>query len=347
VIVGGDEALLAAAAAATVRAGFETELRKGATLADSLGELAHDLVVTVVEEPADAMEQVAIALGAARAAHPDLPLVIFADGSSAWAACLLLHVDAGSVCVIEPTVDLSKGLAALSDWERLRTLVAREPARPRDAGRLRRALRELEGQSAGLYSPTVQADLVAALGLPHARAVRVPYLEDCLIASAELGYPLRLAAIHADMSFADAPAWVLVRAVDELMEHAERELLTMNRAIGRRAELVLSESLAGQGWPLSILATRHEDFGVVVTVSHNRDSASFVPPGPADLALELERLGLPTQHASVVTAAEDGISAVVGAVLEVEKLQALSVLLDIGPAGFTIRHSAVLSETTA
>ena len=341
VVVGGDEALLAAAALATTRAGFDTEVRKGVTLADTLGQLSHDLVITVVEEPPDARDEVAIALGNARAVHPELPLVIFADGSPEWADAIRTHVDAGSVCVLDSTVDLAIGLAALSDWERHRRLVGRPPAKSRDAGRLRRTVRELEGENAGLFSPTVQSGLIAALGLPCARSVRVPYLEDCLIAGAELGYPVRVASIHADMGADTEPRWVEVATSDQLMEQAERELSQTNREIGRRAELVLAEALAGHEWALGIRASRHADFGAVVRVSHGQRESVFVPPGPADLAAELSTIGIPADYPSVLTAAEDGVSAVVGALLELGSLRSVGVLLDIGLSGFTVRHSSL------
>ena len=341
IVVGGDEALLASAGAAAARAGFEVVIRKGATLADTLGELSHDLVVTAIEEPADAYADVAIALGAARDAHPELPLVVFADGSSEWAEAIRQSVNAGSVCVLDSSVDLAVGLIALTDWERHRSLVDRQAAKPRDPSRLRRIVRDLKTQDAGLFSPSSQADLVAALGLPAARAVRVPYLEDCLIAAAELGYPLRLAAVHSDMGPDAEPHWVDVPSSEELMECAEVELSATNRAIGRRAELLFSEARLAHAWTLRIQASRHADFGAVVLLSHQNRETVFVPPGPADLAGELRRLGFPPAEASVLTAATDGVSALVGALTEIAPLRSIMALLDIGVTGFNVRHASV------
>lgn len=338
VVIGGDESLLGAAATAAKRAGFQVETRQGSTLADALGDLVNDLVVAVIEQPPDQLDQVAAAIGEARSAHPDLPLVIIADGDEAWSKSVRTFVDAGSVCVLDPTVDVAVGLRALADWERRRRIVARPPDKPRDAARLRRFVK---ASPDALYSPSAQAELVGALGLPSARATRAAYLEDALVAAAELGYPLRLAAVHSSMRPPDEPEWIAAGSSTELSERAESALAAKTRTLGQRAELLLTESSNGEGVTISVSAFRHDDFGVLVTVTSGRRTARFVPPGPADISALVQAIGLPSAPGPIVSALADGVSAVVGALNEIPIVDRIGVLLDVGTNGFKVRHAAI------
>lgn len=338
VVVGGDEALVAAATSTARRAGFQTEARKGSTLADALGDLANDLVIAVVAEPNDHRDRVAVALGEARAAHPELPLIIVAEGEPEWAASIRSFVDAGSVCVLDSSVDVAIGLRVLAQWETRRRAVATPAARPRDATRLRRFVKSSPD---AFFTPSPQAELVGALGLPVARAVRAPYLEDALVAAAALGYPLRLAAVHATMRPPNEPRWVEVRSSTELSERADQELATKARELGRRAELLLAESNAQTTATVRVVAERHEQFGTVVALRHSVHEELIVPPAPVDGPELVHSLSLVGDEASAASALVDGISAVTGALNEIPSITRIGLVLDIGGGGFKVRHATL------
>lgn len=345
-VVGGDESLLCASAASVERAGFEVEYRIGQTLADALGRLDHDVVLTVVEEPVDAQEKVAVALAEARAAHDELPLLIVADGSPAWRSILEQFLDADSVCVVGPTVNLGAGLACLSEWERSRRRLAQPGPRTRDASRLRRVVRAMRSEGAVAYSPATQADLIGALGLPYARSVRVAYLEDSLIAAAELGYPLRIAAVHSGMTLPEQPIWMRVPESSQLMQIAEAELGAATRSIGRRAELVIAEAQKAETVELRVRGMRHPAYGIVVLISSGDESTVVIPPATMEPSRQLAALGLPNDHTTFRAAIADGVRSAYSALAEVSSITEIALSLDVGPTGFSVRHAMISTGTS-
>ncbi|MFT6397942.1 MAG: hypothetical protein ACJAYU_002697 [Bradymonadia bacterium] len=342
--VGEDAVLLAASAISVGRAGFTVDYRVGHALTDALARLEHDLVLMVIEEPDGAPDGLAASIAAARSAHPELPLLLVADGTPLWRSTLERYVDAGSVCVVGPTVDLSVGLACLADWERVRNALSQPRPRPRDASRLRRVTRAMSVESAAGYSPATQADLIGALGLPYARSTRVGYLEDALIAAAELGYPLRLAAIHAQMRLPEEPAWVSVLESSQLMRIAEAELSRANRSLGLRAELILAEAQRAATTEIRVHGVLHPDYGIVVRVSADAESVVVIPPMPMDPERLLSELGLPVEHTTLRAAIADGVRSAHSALAEVSSISELTLSLDIGPTGFSVRHAMISTE---
>lgn len=342
--VGGDEALIRASAASIEKAGFVVDFHIGQTLADASVGFEHDLILTVLEEPIDAQEQLAVSVAEARAAHPELPLIVVADGSAEWGALLRRLVDSGSVCVAGPTVELGTGLTCLGEWERSTRMLAHPRPRPRDASRLRRVVSAMKVKSVAAYSPATQADLIGALGLPYARSTRVGYLEDCLIAAAELGYPLRLAAVHAEMRLPEEPAWVSVPDSSQLMRTAESVLSTANRLLGRRAELVIAEAQKAAMFEVRVLGLVHPDYGVVVHVSSGGRSTVVIPPMSVDSANLANELELPPEHTTLRAAVADGVLSAYSALTEVSGIAELALSLDVGPTGFSVRHAMISME---
>ena len=344
VAVGGDASLLRASAASLERAEFDVDYRVGKTLADALGRLEHDLVLCVVEEPVDAQEKLAAALAEARAAHTELPLLLVADGSATWRATLERFVDAGSVCVVAPAVELGVGLECLRTWERARRRLAQPLPKPRDVSRLRRVVRAMKSEESAPLSADVQADLIGALGLPYARSTRVSYLEDSLIAAAELGYPLRLAAVHSEMTLEQEPSWVDVPDSSHLMRIAEAELGAATRSLGRRAELLIAEAQRAATVEIGVRGLLHSEYGIVVRLSAGDATTTVIPPVTMEPARQLERLGLPTEHTTLRAAISDGVRSAHSALAEVSSISEIALSLDVGPTGFTVRHAMISTE---
>lgn len=332
-LVVGPDAPSAAATAARVRAaGLDVHVRDGAAH-DAFADLTHDLIVAVLPEPESA-DAAVDALVTARRRHPDLPALLVADGPPRWAAALRPALEPLGCTVIEGDVDPATGLRMLRRWARLRGRLAMGGARLRDAGRLRRALGQMRRPDAMPYGPEIQGELVGALGLPFPRTRRAAYLEDALIAAAELGYPVRLAAVHNAQGWEDPPSWSRARRSDDLLGDGEVSLASAQATLGRRAELCVAEEIDAEQ-TVEVVAERHPAYGVVAAVHSGGRSHRVVASVDADGVCRA--LGMP-RGAPAGDAVVSALAAVVAGVETVGDLDGLAVVLDIGSGGYMARH---------
>lgn len=338
-VIGSARETMMATAQRCALAGFRVSQRVDVAFDAALADLETDLVVAVVEEGFP--DAAGDALVSARRAHRELPLVVVADGSDAWASDLRAAMLPLGATVVTGDLDLSIGLRLLRRWADVRAHGTAPSRRPRDAARLRGAVRALSAPGASLYAPETQGELIGALGLPYARATRAGYLDDALFAAAEYGYPVRVAAVPSNLAWPDTPRWVVARSSDELLKAGEAELSAAQRALGERVELVVAEAL-GAATPVSVRVERRADYGVVVTIRSPMGDGHLIAPFDAgDVARSLAPL---PPSGPLIEGVHACASECVAAVSHLPPVQALSVELDIGSTGFVTRHAAARLE---
>lgn len=335
-VLGAEPATAEATAAQARAAGLFVRVDPDAELERALADFENDLVIAVLPEPPDPLAA-AGALAAQRRANPELSLVIAADGDDAWTRVLRETLEPLGCTVVDGDLDVAVGLRALASWQRAVAVAGTPPPRPRDPARLRRALAAARRPDAAVFAPEIQSDLVGALGLPFARARRAGYLEDALIAAAELGYPLRMTAIHPAQRWPEVPVWIAVRRSDDLLSDGEALLASVRAEVGQRAELVVADSPEVRH-EVECVARRHERYGVVVDVRIDGAPASAVVPlDPRALAATLVRGGRTEPAFEAIVA---GCNAAVAALSSADELGAFAVSLDVASAGFVTRHVA-------
>ncbi len=347
-VLGAEPALVAASATQCRSEGFEVRSTveadgSHAALKAALSNLQHDLVVATIDEESSDAESMQSLL-AARREHPDLPLIVVADGTMEWRRLLAAELaGVGSTTVVDGDVDIGVGLRMLAAWSRVHARAGVGGVRLRDAGRLRRALYTLRGDGVLPFGPDVQGELAGGLGLPYPRAHKAGYLDDVLFAAADYGYPVWVAAVHDDLRWPDTPRWGLARNSDELIKVGERALADAQRALGRRVEVMVTEALPS-AVEVQVRVVRHPDYGIVARVCSGVVEGTLIPPfAAADVARALRPM---SASDPLIEGVHSCASACVAALEMSEDLSAIEVLLDVGSAGFMTRHASALQERT-
>ena len=336
VVVGPDAAGVAATASRCREAGLEVSEKLDVRVGGTLSDLSHDLVVAVIPS-GSALED----LRADRDAHPDLPMIALADGPDTWRDELRQALPESRTAVLSADVDLEVGLRLLTRWGSVRDESQLPQERSRDPQRLRRAVRALRAPDALAFAPTIQADLIGALGLPVARSRTAAYLEDTVVHAAELGYPLRVAVLHEGIRWPNFPKWQVVTRSDELLDAAELLLHSSQRELGCRTQLVVAECVA-ESREASVMVARQREYGLVARLRVGADEAHFVPPvSAARVAMALGRRGRPTPLVEGLTHA---VNSSLAAARSMSGLAGLHLGLDIASNGFVCRQVGVLFE---
>lgn len=326
-VVGDGGAALDLVAAARV-AGFEA----ASPVADvdaALSDLRANLVVVAVQSEADLA-----ALVEARHRHRELAVVAVTDMDHDRRLRAEAVLEPLGVAVVDAFLGPRAGLLALAGWAKA---AQREPATVaplRDPGRLRRALRART--TVAWFEPELQAELTASLGLPFARTMRCPYLEDAPLVAAEVGFPVRFAVAHPASPERDTLGWEAAATSDLLLAGAGPALSAATRAHGRGAALLVASTL-----PRPVTATvdarRLHDYGVVVEVALGDASARWVAPvGEDEIASALAVVSPVVLEA--LAAATRGV---VGALRSEPDVVRALVAIEVGPASFVCRHVGI------
>lgn len=167
---------------------------------------------------------------------------------------------------------------------------------PADPSRLRRVAADIRRLPHLTADPATQKEIAAGLGLPAAPHSVVRYLEDTLMASANLGFPIELSVWNPGGKAPDIRPEIAEDSTDA-RQAAEAMLGAARRASGMEASLVLRPLPRGAP-KFRVEISCHARFGPVVRIEDQRGNVqtSVGLPGPSTYSLCLEPLQLPAAH---------------------------------------------------
>ncbi len=317
-------------------------------LDDALGRTEWDIVVAVADEPSSEPDREAVVsrVAAARRRHEDIPCVVVANGSAGWPGFLRRALAPVGIPVIETGAEVEHGLRALSRWARPRpdATVARQTVR--DAGRLRKAIRALRAPGASAFGQTIQREILGAMGLPGLTMTAVRYLEDSLIAAADLGYPVRIAAQYPGQDWGRPPRWQDASDSEALIATGQSLLAEAQRNAPGQGELLIAPAQGSSG-ALLVEASRHPQFGPVAAVATGSGTCfGVVPLAPDRLDAQLalgERFGKASPVAlEGVTAAARAACGVIDTCADAT---AVRLEVEVLTGGFVARDVAIRLES--
>ncbi len=228
--------------------------------ATCLAGTEHDLVVALLDPSTDLA-----ALAGAVAAHDEVGLVAIAPRRTPDATVARAALGVVGVPVFDGPDALVDGLSALAAWVAGIDRIGQTSApRVADAHRLRRAVANVRDGRTRADDADVRADIIAALGQHVAPWRRIHYVEDALVASGDLGYPVALVP-EGDVD----TAALVARDADAIARAAERALAAA-RARPDAPRTAIVRHHVDAATRVSVTAARHPNYGAVLAVSDGR-----------------------------------------------------------------------------
>lgn len=302
----------------------------------SLGATSIDWVIASVPQPRSfhAAQQAAQSLASLVARNPEVPLFLLAAGDESWHGALRHALPRSAVlrATDDPGVALGHVLAwrnALADRGRpLETT-------PVDTARVRRALSRMT-DAVPMWHPELLAEHCAAMGLRAVRYRRVSYVEDAMIAAAELSYPVQLSVIHRGQDAETMPTRHTAANSEVLLQTCKTLLADAQRATGERADLLVRSTPAMHDtWRVRV--ERHRTHGTDVTLQ--RGGARWLgvlPPQPAEL-VEL----FPLDDAEAAGALCEAVRALRSLVVAMDELSRVTAEVEQAGSVLAVRWLAV------